>query len=155
MRDQTRRDSWKLHVIWTAHKSQLLDHGTHNSCSRGVCSFGMRRSSDSYLVTDVSKRPVGLIFKGQTRFLKMYGGVKVILYSFLAWHQFDMNHQPLFRPINSGKWFLFVRFRDQIYLTLKSLDFTSPWGHLVTNQEVDDTITELNAIDLEIKQQWV
>jgi hypothetical protein len=45
--------------------------------ARVLRSFGMRRSADQYLVTVVSKHPVGPIFKGQARSLNMYGVVEV------------------------------------------------------------------------------
>jgi hypothetical protein len=104
-----------LQAIWTAQKNRSFSI-TENTIhiDRVLRSFGTRRYADPHSVTDVSKQPVCHIFKLQARSLNMYGGVKVILYSFLTWHQFNMNHRPLFRPLKSGK--DFSRFNDQIQI---------------------------------------
>jgi hypothetical protein len=52
----------------------------------------------------------------------MYGGVKVIIYSFLTWQQFDMNHPPLRRPLKAGKDFFPIN--DQTYMALQTFDST-------------------------------
>jgi hypothetical protein len=122
---QTWRHSWKLRVIWTAHKSQLLDLRKHNSCSRGVRSFGVRQCwfVFSHRRFETACRSH---LQGSSSILedvwRSEGNTLLILNMAPVRH--ESSAFRLFRPLNSGKWFFF-RFKDQISLTLKTFDFTN------------------------------